>query len=100
MILKSVLVSFLVSVYLFAGLTPAGASDPVYWSWAPMPPMGWNSWDGFATTVTEAQTRAQAEVMKKKLAAHGWNLITVDIQWYELGATGFNLSPGRETRHG
>jgi hypothetical protein len=52
--------------------------------------MGWNSWDGFATTVTEAQTRAQADVMKARLAAHGWNLITVDIQWYEPNATGFD----------
>jgi hypothetical protein len=56
--------------------------------------MGWNSWDGFATTVTEAQTRAQADVMQAKLAAHGWNLITVDIQWYEPNATGFDYRRG------
>jgi alpha-galactosidase len=85
---------FLVSVNFFAALTAADASDPVYWSWAQTPPMGWNSWDGFATTVTEAQTRAQAEVMKAKLAAHGWSLITVDIQWYEPGATGFDYHKG------
>ena len=94
MTLKSVLMPLLASVNLFAGLNAADASDPVYWSWAPTPPMGWNSWDGFATTVTEAQTRAQADVMKEKLAAHGWNLITVDIQWYEPGATGFNYHRG------
>ncbi len=58
--------------------------------------MGWNSWDGFATTVTEAQTRAQAEVMNTKLAAHGWHLITVDIQWYEPKATGFDYRPGAQ----
>ena len=52
--------------------------------------MGWNSWDCFATTVTEAQILAEAGVMKEKLAAHGWNLITVDIQWYEPNATGFD----------
>ena len=90
MTLKSVLMPGLVSAGLFAGLAAADASDPLYWSWAPTPPMGWNSWDGFATTVTEAQTRAQADVMKEKLAVHGWNLITVDIQWYEPGATGFD----------
>ena len=60
MTLKSILVPLLASVSLFADLA-AAASDPVYWAWAPTPPMGWNSWDGFATTVTEAQTRAQAE---------------------------------------
>jgi hypothetical protein len=52
--------------------------------------MGWNSWDCFATTVTEAQTRATADVMAKKLAHFGYNLITVDIQWYEPNATGFD----------
>jgi hypothetical protein len=52
--------------------------------------MGWNSWDCFATTVTEAQTRATADVMAKKLARFGYNIITVDIQWYEPNATGFD----------
>ena len=79
---------------LIASLMTARADDPNYWSWAPTPPMGWNSWDGFATTVTEAQARAQADVMKEKLFAHGWNLITVDIQWYEPNATGFDYHRG------
>lgn len=48
--------------------------------------MGWNSWDNFATTVTEAQTKAQADVMARDLKAHGWEYIVVDIQWYEPGA--------------
>jgi hypothetical protein len=52
--------------------------------------MGWNSWDGFATTVTEAQTRAQADFMATNLRRHGWQYIVVDIQWYEPNATGFD----------
>ena len=75
---------------LLAGIFTAAAEDPPYWSWAEKPVMGWNSWDGFATTVTEAQTRAQAAVMQTQLAVHGWRLITVDIQWYEPNATGFD----------
>jgi alpha-galactosidase len=67
---------------------------PHYWAWADKPAMGWNSWDCFATTVTEAQIRAETSVMKEKLAAHGWNLITVDIQWYEPNATGFDYRKG------
>jgi len=55
-------------------------------SWAPAPPMGWNSWDCFATTVTEAQTKAQADFMADKLKTHGWQYIVVDIQWYEPDA--------------
>jgi hypothetical protein len=52
--------------------------------------MGWNSWDGFATTVTESQTRAQADFMAVNLQKHGWEYIVVDIQWYEPQATGFD----------
>ena len=79
---------------LLASAGGVHAEDPGYWAWAPTPPMGWNSWDGFATTVTEAQTKAQAGVMQSQLAAHGWKLITVDIQWYEPGATGFDYHKG------
>ena len=84
----------LAGAVLSAGLFSSHAADPKYWSWAQTPPMGWNSWDGFATTVTEAQTRAQAGVMQAKLAVHGWELITVDIQWYEPNATGFDYHKG------
>ena len=56
--------------------------------------MGWNSWDAFATTVTEAQTKAQTDVMAQKLARYGWRTIVVDIQWYEPNATGFQYRPG------
>jgi hypothetical protein len=56
---------------------------PVFHTWASTPPMGWNSWDCFGTTVTEAQVRAQADFMAAKLKAHGWQYIVVDIQWYE-----------------
>ena len=70
------------------------APPPAFLAWAPTPPMGWNSWDGFATTVTEAQTKAQADVMAEKLARFGWNLVTVDIQWYEPDAKSFNYRKG------
>ena len=76
------------------GLIAARAADPGYWAWAQTPPMGWNSWDGFATTVTEAQTRAQADFMAQKLHQHGWQYIVVDIQWYEPNATGFDYHKG------
>jgi len=75
---------------VFVAPFSAPAADPVFWSWAKTPPMGWNSWDGFATTVTEAQTRAQADFMAANLHRHGWEYIVVDIQWYEPHATGFD----------
>jgi alpha-galactosidase len=55
--------------------------------------MGWNSWDCFATTVTEAQTKANADVMAQKLKPYGWQYVVVDIQWYEPKAKGFDYRP-------
>lgn len=53
---------------------------------APTPPMGWNSWDSYGTTVTEDEVKANADYMAKNLATHGWQYIVVDIQWYEPNA--------------
>ncbi|HEY3441558.1 MAG TPA: glycoside hydrolase family 27 protein [Paludibaculum sp.] len=50
---------------------------------APAPPMGWNSWDSFGTTVTEAEVKANADYMAKNMARSGWQYIVVDIQWAE-----------------
>ena len=75
-------------------LPPVLPPAPAFWSWAKTPPMGWNSWDGFATTVTEAQTRAHIDVMADKLKRFGWRYIVVDIQWYEPEATGFDYRKG------
>ena len=52
----------------------------------PTPPMGWNSWDCFGTTVTEAEVKANADYMAKHLKKYGWQYIVVDIQWYEPNA--------------
>jgi len=62
--------------------------SPSYWKFADQPPMGWNSWDCFGTTITEEQTKAQADYMAKNLKAHGWEYVVVDIQWYEDGTKG------------
>src|SRR5579871_4002835 len=49
---------------------------------APTPPMGWNSWDSYGLTVTEAQFRANADVLAAKLKAFGWQYVVVDEGWY------------------
>lgn len=56
--------------------------------WAPTPPLGWNSWDAFGTTVTETQIKQQADFMAAKLKSRGWQHITVDIHWYQPTAKG------------
>lgn len=63
---------------------------PAFLKWAPTPPMGWNSWDSFATTITEEQVKAETDYMAEHLLSHGWQYLVVDIQWYEPNATGFD----------
>ncbi len=67
---------------------------PSHWKNAPTPPMGWNSWDCFGTTLTETQARAQADAMEKYLKPSGWIFFTVDIQWYEAEAKGHVYQEG------
>src|SRR5437899_2816436 len=66
-----------------------GQSSP-----APTPPMGWDSWDSYGTTVREEQVKANADWMAEHLAKYGWKYIVVDIQWYEPNAQGHDYQPG------
>ena len=50
------------------------------------PPMGWNSYDYYDTTVNEEQVKANADYMAKYLRPYGWEYIIVDIEWYSYGA--------------
>lgn len=61
---------------------------------ASTPPMGWNSWDSYGTTVKEEQVKANADVLARDLASHGWQYVVVDIQWYEPSAEGHDYRPG------
>jgi alpha-galactosidase len=82
---------------LLAGLVSGGADPstaPPFLGWAPTPPMGWNSWDAFGTTITETQAKEQADYMAAHLLRHGWRTLTVDIQWYEPGASGHGYRAG------
>ncbi len=50
------------------------------------PPMGWNSYDYYDTTVNEEQIKANADYMAKHLRPYGWEYVIVDIEWYSYGA--------------
>jgi alpha-galactosidase len=46
------------------------------------PPMGWNSWNCFASAVSDEKVRAAADAMVKSgLINHGWTYINVDDCW-------------------
>ena len=50
------------------------------------PPMGWNSYDYYDTTVNEQQVMANALYMAENLKEYGWEYIVVDIAWYSKQA--------------
>lgn len=52
--------------------------------------MGWNSWDCYGPTVTEAEVKANADYMARYLKSSGWEYVVVDIRWYV----------GNDTAHG
>ncbi|HEY3757532.1 MAG TPA: hypothetical protein VGL42_15370 [Opitutaceae bacterium] len=74
----------------------ASNSAPTFRSWAPTPPMGWNSWDYFGTSITEAQANEQAAFEASHLLPVGWQYFVVDIQWYEPQAAGHDYRAGAQ----
>lgn len=67
---------------LLACAAPAQNVSRPFHAWTATPPMGWNSWDCYGPTVTEAEVRANADYMAEHLKSHGWQYIVVDIRWY------------------
>jgi alpha-galactosidase len=49
---------------------------------APTPPMGWNSWDSYGLTVTEAEYKANVLWLHRQLQPLGWQYVVVDEGWY------------------
>lgn len=76
---------------LLCSRAPVQAATPA--TVAATPPMGWNSWDCYGTTVTEAEVKANADYMAAHLKQHGWQYVVVDIQWSQPAAQGFDYQP-------
>ena len=49
---------------------------------AATPPMGWNSWDSYGLTITEAQFDANVAWFNENLKAFGWQYVVIDEGWY------------------
>jgi len=60
------------------------------------PPMGWNSWDCYGTTVTEAEVLSNAEFMAEHLLEHGWDTVVVDIDWSDPSPLPHGYNAGAE----
>lgn len=64
-------------------------------TWAMTPPMGWNSWDCYYSSVTEKKVMQNAcYLVDNDLVRHGWEYVVVDIRWYcdhpSLGGGNYN----------
>ncbi|WP_263382854.1 glycoside hydrolase family 27 protein [Granulicella arctica] len=46
------------------------------------PPMGWNSWDSYGLTITEAQFGVNVDVLSSRLKPFGWKYVVIDEGWY------------------
>ncbi len=66
-------------VFGVAGFLSA-ADEPT--SLAATPPMGWNSWDGYGTTVSEAAFRANVAWFNQHLKPYGWQYVVIDADWF------------------
>ena len=66
-------------LFLRPGLAQAPAATA---GLAATPPMGWNSWDAYGLTITEAQFRDNATVQAKVLKPFGWNYAVIDEGWF------------------
>lgn len=58
------------------------------------PPMGWNSWDCYGTTVTEEEVLANARFMAEHLLEFGWDTVVVDIDWSDPTARAHGYNDG------
>ncbi len=54
---------------------------------AKTPPMGWNSWDGYGTTINEEQFKANAKWFAERLQKFGWEYMTIDMEWFVSNPT-------------
>ena len=64
-------------------------------TWAQTPPMGWNSWDCYYSSVTENEVLQNAQyLVDHDLVKYGWEYVVVDIRWYcnhpSLGGGNYN----------
>jgi hypothetical protein len=66
---------------------PTSGKARVPGSLAETPPMGWNSYNAYGTTINEAQVRANARWQADHLKRFGWLYVVVDMEWFVTNPT-------------
>ncbi|HEU5471968.1 MAG TPA: RICIN domain-containing protein [Actinophytocola sp.] len=87
---------FLAVLLLLASLVGTSGQPAGAWNngVASTPPMGWNTYDSFNWSVTEADVRAGADYMRDNLRRFGWQYVVIDWAWYYPGR--HNASPNQD----
>jgi hypothetical protein len=75
-------VLIIVTLFLSAEWSPMMAQTSAAEPLAARPPMGWNSWDSYGLTITEAQFRDNVRVLDDSLKQFGWNYALIDEGWF------------------
>jgi len=74
------------AVLLCAGLWGSGGKEAAVSAHAegpaPVPPMGWNSYQAYWGDVTEQEVRGNANFMSQHMASYGWKYVVIDYYWY------------------
>src|SRR5580704_10516663 len=76
------LLAFASLLQLHAADRPPAADQSPASSLATTPPMGWNSWDGYGTTINEADFKTNADWFAKHLKPFGWQYVVIDADWF------------------
>ena len=85
----------LLSILMALGGISAQEDMATFRTWAVTPPMGWNSWDCYYSSVTEKEVMQNAQyLVDNDLVKYGWEYVVVDIRWYcnhpSLGGGNYN----------
>ena len=88
---------------LLMGMAPTSAQEGMapFRSWALTPPLGWNSWDCYYSSVTEKEVMQNAQyLIDHDLVKYGWEYVVIDIRWYcnhpSLGGGNYNQRGDQE----
>ena len=92
-----------ISLSLMFCFIEVSAQDDIakFRTWAMTPPMGWNSWDCYFSSVTEKEVMQNAQyLVDNDLVRHGWEYVVIDIRWYcnhpSLGSGWYNQQGTQE----
>lgn len=80
--IKRHLLLALLTVICTSGSAQTDTDIATFRTWAMTPPMGWNSWDCYYSSVTEDIVMQNARYMRDNLKEYGWEYVVVDIRWY------------------